>query len=83
MRSSSIKSLAATATLIATLTLAVAPAAQAATVTERAKRTVTRFMQRIVSIVTNGLPGDPIPVSAPLVDETTITETSPKQPVRQ
>ena len=80
MRSSSIKSLTATATLIATLTLAVAPAAQAATATERAKRTVTRFMQRIASIVSNGLPGDPIPLSSPLRDdETTTTTNTPKK----
>lgn len=79
MRSSSIKSLAATATLIATLTLAAAPTAQAATATDSAKRTVNRFMQRIVRIVTNGLPGDPIPTSSPLTDTTTTTTTSPKK----
>ena len=82
MRSSSIKSLTATATLIAILTLAAAPAAQAATVTQRAKRTVTRFVQRIVRIVTTGLPGDPIPES--LGEETdTTTLNSPKNPVQE
>ena len=80
MRSSSIKSLVATATLIATVTLAAAPAAQAApTAGERAQRTVTRLLQRIVRIATLGLPGDPIPVSSPLTDTTTLTTTLPKK----
>lgn len=80
MRFSSIKSFAATATLIATLTLAVAPAAQAATATERPKRTVTSLLQRITRIVTNWKEGDPVPVSSPLLEETTTTSTtSPKK----
>ena len=80
MRSSSIKTLAATATLIAIVTLAAAPTAHAATRTERAKQTVTRLLQRIAKIATLGLPGDPIPVSAPLTDATATEETTPISP---
>ncbi|HYC58553.1 MAG TPA: hypothetical protein VEK79_03220 [Thermoanaerobaculia bacterium] len=77
------KSLTATATLIVTLTLAAAPAAQAATAMHRAKHTVTRAIHRMARIVTNWKPGDPIPASSSLTEDITETATtSPKQPVR-
>jgi hypothetical protein len=72
MRSSSMKSLTTAVALTATLILA-APVASAkpSRPAERVQRAFTSIVQRIARIATNGLPGDPIPVTDPSLTSTT------------